>query len=75
MLKQLVVLGAIWIGIASLMWTVAVPAMLSPSTFGWVNLALAVAFMAMAGTVRGARPSSSIARVLYDAEHPSDARR
>jgi hypothetical protein len=75
MLKQLVVLGVIWVGIASLMWVAVVPTLLSPSTFGWVNIALAVAFVAMAGTVRGARPTTSIARVLYDVEHPSDSRR
>jgi hypothetical protein len=75
MLKQLAVLGAVWIAIASVLWLALVPALISAGTFGWLNLALFVALVAMAGTVRGARPTSSIARVLYDAEHQSDSRR
>jgi len=75
MLKQLIVLGAIWMGIAAAMWLTLVPGLISGLTFGWLNAALAVAFVAVAGATMSARPTSSIARVLYDVEHPSDTRR
>ena len=75
MLKQLVVLGVVWVAFASVAWVALVPALISTATFAWLNIALVVAGVAMIGTVRGARPTSSIARVLYDAEHQSDSRR
>jgi FtsH-binding integral membrane protein len=75
MLKHYVALGVVWVALASVMWMAVVPALISPSTFGWLNLVLIVALVAMAGTASAARPTSSIARVLYDVEHPSDSRR
>jgi hypothetical protein len=75
MLKQVVVMGVIWTGIAATMWLTLVPSSISVTTFAWLNAALAVAFVAVAGATRSARPTSSVAQVLYDVEHPSDIRR
>jgi len=75
MLVQLFVLGTLWIGIAATAWLALVPATLSVTTFSWLSGALAGAFLATGAVARNARPTRSIARVLYDVEHAPDARR
>jgi hypothetical protein len=73
MLTRIIVPGAGWIGIALAVWLTLVPASISVTTFAWLNAALAVVFLVVVGSTLSARPTTSIAQVLYDVEHPSDA--
>jgi hypothetical protein len=75
MLTTLIVLGVVWIGIVAAIWLAFVPASISVTTFGWLSAVLGVAVVAVAGVTRGARPTRSIAHLLYDVEHPSGLRR
>lgn len=63
---------AIWIAVAALTRPTLVPSAMSSATFGWLNLLCGSVVAVVVLTARNARPVSSIARVLYDAEHPSE---
>lgn len=65
------ILGASWISVAMAIWAVEVPAWMSVTTFGWVNAAALGAGTILVTAVRSARPTQSIAQVLYETEHPT----
>ncbi|MGH9313474.1 MAG: hypothetical protein ACRD09_13265 [Vicinamibacterales bacterium] len=69
MLTPLHVLAALWVAVAALSAPTLVPSAMSGATFGWLNVLCAGALAVIVLTARNARPASSIAQVLYDAEH------
>ncbi len=65
------ILGTSWMAAAMGLWFVAVPTWMSVSTFWWVNTAAVAVGAILVTSLRSARPSQSIAQVLYDTEHPT----
>lgn len=51
-------------------WLAFVPQNVSAQTFTWVSILGLVTTAAAISTMIGARPTRSIAHVLYDTEHP-----
>ena len=51
-------------------WLAFVPQSVSAPTFAWVSILGLVTMIAVVSTMVGARPTRSIAHVLYDTEHP-----
>lgn len=52
-------------------WFAAVPGVVSAQTFAWVSVLALLTTIAVAATTVSARPTRSIAHVLYDVEHPA----
>lgn len=65
----------VWIAAAFAAWVALVPAAISAATFIWLSAATAVLVAVAVATTRGARPTRSVAHVLYDVENPSAQRR
>lgn len=62
----------VWIAAASAAWVALVPAPTSAATFVWLSAATAVV-IAVAAT-RSARPTQSVAHVLYRVENSGQRR-
>jgi hypothetical protein len=60
-----------WAAAAAGIWVVAVPTWMSATTFGWVNGAALGIGVVVVASVRSMRPTESIARILYETEHPA----
>jgi tetrahydromethanopterin S-methyltransferase subunit E len=56
--------------VASSAWATFVPDSISGSTFGWILVVTIGLFVVSTIATRSSRPSSSVAHVLYEAEHP-----
>ena len=65
----------VWIAAAFAAWVAFVPATISAAPFIWLNAATAAVIAVAVATTRSARPTRSVAHVLYDVENPSEQRR
>jgi len=62
--------GLIWLPIAVLAWFVGVPGWISLANLSWLNVLALGLCAALLAVQRAGLPSRSIARILYDTEHP-----
>lgn len=67
--------ASFWLVLAAAAWVALVPDAISSATFAWANSAVVVVTALAVILARTARPTRSIAHVLYDVEHPSEQRR
>lgn len=67
------VLGSIAAGL--FVWQMFVPERMTVGTFGWLIALLVLVVGIAAASIVGARPTRSIAHVLYDTEHQGERRR
>ncbi len=67
------VVGSIAAGL--FVWQTFVPERMSIGTFGWLTALLVLVVGIAAASVVGARPTRSIAHVLYDTENQGERRR
>jgi hypothetical protein len=74
MLTPFSLLAALWIVLAALAQSALVPAAMSGDTFGWLTMLSGAVLTVIVLTARNARPASSMAQILYDAEHRSEPR-
>jgi hypothetical protein len=72
--KTAYLVTGVWLVFALLAWFAAVPAVVSVSTFVWVNAIVLAVVLGMPAILRGGQSSRSIGGILYDAEH-SDVRK
>jgi hypothetical protein len=61
-----------WVAAAAGIWVVAVSAWILFTSFCWVDAAAPTLGTILVTSVRSARPTPSIAGVLYEAEHRMD---
>lgn len=69
------VISAAWIAVAIATLLVAVPSRMSVETFCWANAAIFSVAAIVCASLRAARPTRSIAHVLYDTEQQREPRR
>lgn len=66
------VLCGLYVAIAIGFWLLFVPSTLSPQTFAWITALTFMTTIAAGSAMVWARPTRSIAHVLYDVEHPAE---
>lgn len=70
-LAAVLMLCAGYVAVAIAAWFAFVPATMSAQTFAWMSALAFMATIAAGAAIVGARPTRSIAHVLYDVEHPA----
>jgi hypothetical protein len=68
-------LGGLYVAGELAAWFALVPDVLSVGTFAWTSAMAFITVIAASASIARARPTRSIAHVLYDVEHPASLRK